>query len=85
MLFSLLITVFILGVQHYASTRKYYQIGAIIPILYGIFAIWFKVYKAPNFKIWTLLIIELILLSIWAEGREVYKKRINKMKPKDKG
>ena len=75
---SIIITIIILATQHYLSTRKYWWTGAIIPIIYGVFAIWFKVYKAPSFKISLLIIIGLILLGIWADGREKYKKKINK-------
>ena len=84
---SILITVFTLAVQNYLSTRRYWGLGGIIPILYFMFAIWFKVYKAPTFQTGLLIILGIILLGIWANGREQYKKKINKeidkMKSKD--
>ncbi|WP_270564668.1 hypothetical protein [Clostridium beijerinckii] len=84
---TILITIFILGVQNYLSTRRYWWLGAIVPGLYVIFAIWFKVYKAPMFETGLLILLGVILLGIWANGREQYKKKINKeinkMKSKD--
>lgn len=75
---SILITICILVVQNYLSTRRYWGLGAIVPTLYLIFAIWFKVYKAPTFESWLLILLGGILLGIWANGREKYKKKINK-------
>lgn len=84
---TIVITIFILGVQNYLSTRRYWGLGIIAPALYVIFAIWFKVYKAPTFETWLLILLGGILLGIWANGREQYKKKINKeidkMKSKD--
>jgi len=84
---AILITIFILAVHNYSSTRRWWGFGGIIPALYVIFAIWFKVYKAPTFKTALLIIVGGILLGIWANGREKYKKKINKeidkMKSKD--
>ena len=84
---SIIITIFLLGIQHYLSTRSRGIFGGIIPLIYIIFAIWFKLYEAPTFKTWTLFIVALVLLGIWAEGRELYKKKVqkelDKMKSKD--
>lgn len=84
---TILITILIVGVHNYLSTRRYWGLGGIIPALYVIFAIWFKVYKAPTFKTGLLILLGSILLGIWANGREKYKKKINKeidkMKSKD--
>lgn len=84
---SIIITVVILAVQHYLSTRRQWQLGGILPVVYAAFAVWFKIYCAPEFKILPLLIVWLVLLSIWAEGRKKYEKKINKeineMKSKD--
>ena len=84
---SILITICILVVQYYLSTRRYWVLGVVVPTLYFIFAIWFKVYMAPTFKTGLLILIGVILLGIWADGREKYKKKINKeidkMKSKD--
>ena len=75
---AIVITICILVVQNYLSTRRYWWLGVIVPIIYLIFAIWFKVYKAPTFAPGLLILLGGILLGIWANGRERYKKKINK-------
>lgn len=83
----IIITIFILVIQNYLSTRQYGALGGIMPALYVIFAIWFKVYKAPTFKTGLLILLGSILIGIWVNGRDQYKKKINnemaKMKSKD--
>lgn len=84
---SILITIFIVAVQYYLSTRRYWALGGVIPILYFMFAIWFKVYKAPSFRTSLLIMLAVTLLWIWENGRKQYKNKINKeidkMKSKD--
>lgn len=86
-LITIFITIFALAVQQYLSTRRYWALGGILPALYTIFAVWFKVYKAPSFHTGLLIILGTTLLSVWASGREQYKnklkKEMDKMKSKD--
>ena len=75
---TILITISLLGGQHYLSTRKQWWLGGILPVLYTGFATWFKVCKAPEFRLFSLIIVGIVLLGIWADGRNKYKKKIDK-------
>ena len=75
---TIFITVSLLAGQHYLSSRKQWWLGWILPLIYTGFVVWFKVCMAPEFRLFSLIIIGVVLLGIWAEGRDKYKKKIDK-------
>lgn len=85
---TIVITLFISGMQKYLSTRKSRLLGSIIPILTGILATMFYINKVPfSFESLVPCAILIVLeLFIWIDGRFQHKRmEIRKMKAKDIG
>lgn len=86
---TIVITLFISGMQKYLSTRKSWLLGAIIPILTaGILTTMFYINKVPfSFESLVPCAILIVLeLFIWIDGRFQHKRmEIRKMKAKDIG
>jgi hypothetical protein len=79
---SILITIIVLGTQHYLSTRNNPYLGGILPAGYIIFISFFftkLVSGYDKFSSFFMIIAGLtIFLGIWASGREKLKKKRQK-------
>ncbi|MDM5296342.1 hypothetical protein QUF81_24980 [Peribacillus simplex] len=76
-LYGLLISFGIIGIQQFLSRRNNAFWGAILPVSYIGFLIWFFLKVSDEFEM--LFIIGLtILLGIWSEGRIYLKKKRKK-------
>ncbi|AIF42902.1 hypothetical protein [Virgibacillus sp. SK37] len=91
-LLNLLITILILVLQHFLSTRRKPLWGGLLPVFYIIFLICVKLlglFDSNETKdFWFIAILgTTILLSIWASGRESLakkrKKELEKMESHD--
>lgn len=79
---GILITIIVLLIQDYLSTRKNPYLGGILPIVYiGVISFFFNKLMSNNddFSTWVILIVALCgLLSSWISGRERFKKKRQK-------
>ncbi|MBU8691116.1 hypothetical protein KM918_27950 [Priestia megaterium] len=79
---SILITIIVLGTQHYLSTRNNPYLGGILPVGYIIFISFFftkLVSENDRFSSFLMIIVGLtVLLGIWTSGREKLKKKRQK-------
>lgn len=84
---SIVITLMITGSQKYLSTKKIWQLGAIIPVLSLIVMI--VLYFSQKLALTTDFIVPCVIiitleLFIWVDGRHQYhKSELNYMKAKD--
>lgn len=77
---TLIITIIIVCMQKYLSTKKAWQLGAIVPL---ISIIVFSSIQIAEFLVPCTIILVLELV-IWIDGRHQYRKEeLNKMKVKD--
>lgn len=77
---AIIIAIVVLATQQYLSTRKKWVIGGFLPIIWLGFSIWiiyFSHLKTAHSLIPACIIMFLTLMCVWAEGRELVKKRIN--------
>lgn len=83
---TIVATLIIVGAQKYLSTRKLWQLGAIVPLISIV--ILAEIYLAKpipmNDSIFPCAIVIFVELLIWVEGRHQYRKgELIKMKAKD--
>lgn len=84
---TVIITLSITVTQKYLGTRKYWQLGAVIPIIYAI--IMSILFYTMNVKLTAKTIVPCVIilvleLFIWLDSRKGYRqKEFNKMKAKD--
>lgn len=83
---TLIITIIIVCMQKYLSTKKAWQLGAIVPLISII--VFAYIYFVSSIQIAEFLvpctIILILELVIWIDGRHQYRKEeLNKMKVKD--
>jgi hypothetical protein len=89
-LLYIVVVIVLLGGQHLLSTRENPLLGGILPLCVIPFSIWVIISRSLSLGFKTLFPFAgllIILLSVWAEGREhlhkKQKKELEKMRAKD--
>lgn len=76
---TIAIAITILATQNFLSTRKHWAFGALLPMAYTTFSIWFIMNKNVDTRMIVRLCIGLVIfLGIWCDGRVKLRKNLSK-------